>query len=281
MNGLNIPDSIKKKGLLYQRIYNGLIIRPYRKYISYKVIKSISWALGNGYRLIDTSAAYNNEKLIQEGIENSGVKRKELFIVTRVSNNEQWNGNIRKALQDSLRKLGLDYVDLYMFHWPVPNIFIQTWGKMEELYKEGLARSIGVANCHQHHLEALISTSSIIPAVNQFEIHPLMNQKELINFCRSKNINIMAYSPIGRLHEKIKNNQILNNLAEKHNKSVPQIVLRWHFQNGLVTVPRSLTPLNISANLNIFDFELSQDEIQRIDRINENLRLRFHPDQYN
>ncbi len=257
----------------------GKLLRPFcRKYQVLKFIRSTAKAIKMGYRLIDTSTSYGNEKYIKWAIRISGINRKDLFITTRISNQQQWEGNIRKSLTNSLKVLGLTYIDLYMFHWPVPDTFIATWKEMEVLYKEGPVKAIGVANCHQHHLETLLAHASVIPAVNQFEIHPLMSQKQLIAFCKSKGIVVEAYTPIGRNHEKLMGNVILQEISNKYQKTIPQIILRWHYQNGVIPVPRSSNAKRLRQNIFIFDFHLTLDEMEKIDSININLRLRYDPD---
>ena len=262
----------------FARIPRAIVFRIWRKWRAFKLTLSIATAIRSGYRLIDTSAAYGNERIIRRGIRWSRESRENLFIITRVSNKQQWTGDIREALLESLRNLGMDYVDMYMFHWPVPDTYIQTWREMEKLYREGLAKAIGVANCHQHHLEALLASATVIPAANEFESHPLMNQKALISFCTSKGISVIAYTPIGRFHEKLTSNDGLKSLSLKYQKSISQIILRWHYQRGIIAIPRSTSSRHIKSNIAIYDFELSKDEMVKIDDINENLRLRYDPD---
>lgn len=265
-------------GKICNRLIQAFYYRIYSKILDLTFIFAISKAIKIGYQAIDTSAAYNNEKLIKWGIKLSRKRREELFITTRVSNHQQYDGNIRESLLKSMKSLGVDYIDLYMFHWPVTNVFINTWSQMEAIYKEGLVKSIGVANCHQHHLEMLLASASVVPAVNQFEVHPLFTQKPLIAYCKSKGILVEAYTPIGRNHEKLVKNKELQNISYKYNKTIPQIILRWHFQNEIIPVPRSFNSKRLKQNISIFDFELSSAEMTRINSINIDLRLRFDPD---
>ena len=169
-------------------------------------------------------------------------------------------------------------VDLYMFHWPVTGVYLDTWKQMEQLYKEGYCRAIGVANCHQHHLEAILKTAKVIPAVNQFEVHPLFTQKALIEFCKSRGIAVEAYTPIARFDDRLVRLPALNAIARKYNKSVVQIVLRWHIQNGIIPVVRSLNKRRQLENISIFDFGLTEEEVWKIDGFNINSRLRYDPD---
>ncbi|MDD3296101.1 MAG: aldo/keto reductase [Candidatus Omnitrophica bacterium] len=290
-NGIEIPPIIlgtahplhdKKLAQGKGKICNCLIRifynKIYSKFLVLKQVVAIAGAIKMGYRAIDTSAAYGNEKFIKWGIKLSGIKRRELFITTRVSNQQQWKGHIKKSLLESMRALGVDYVDLYMFHWPVTDVFIATWRQMESVYEEGLVKYIGVANCHQHHLEKLLAGALVVPAINQFEIHPLMTQKPLIAYCMSKGIAVEAYTPIGRNHEKLMRNDILKKLSKKYNKTIPQIILRWHYQNRIISVPRSTSFKHLKENLCIFNFELTPEEMKKIDSINTDLRLRYNPD---
>lgn len=279
MHDINIPAWVSSKfGLLGRVFYLNLIRRLQKIYMSYKLSFVVKAALNNGYRMIDTSAYYNNEYLIRRGIRWSKVSREELFIITRASNQQQWSGDIRGALLESLEALGMDYVDLYMFHWPVPDAFENTWKQMEELYKEGLVKAIGVANCHKHHLAKIDKISTITPMVNEYEIHPLFTQDELVDYCKKKGIVPIAYTPIGRHHQKLIENQTLNALSKKYNKSIPQIILRWHIQRGTPAIPRSMKKKNVIDNINVFDFSFTKEEVRLIGSINENLRLRFDPD---
>ncbi len=280
MHGIEVPEWVQSGACLRLRraLYHRMIYRARRMLKGLKLCWSVRTAIRSGYRLIDTSASYNNEHLIRRGIRWSGVPRSELFIITRISNQQQWSGDVRGSLLKSLKNIGTDYVDLFMFHWPVPDVYLKTWREMEQLHCEGLTRSIGVANCHRHHLEALLEIGTVVPAVNEFEVHPLMSQNELVDFCASKGIAVIAYTPIGRFHGKLADSPVLIKLSVTHGKSIPQIILRWHFQRGSVTIPRSLSSRHIKSNIAIFDFELSSDEMARIEGINENLRLRYNPD---
>lgn len=260
---------------LAQRAYNKLHrkISDEKKYIG-AVINSIKV----GFTLIDFSAAYGNEQLIGKAIKRSGIERKNLFLTTRVSNNRQQKGNIREQLFNTLKNYGTDYVDLYMFHWPVTGVYSDTWKQMEQLYKEGYCRAIGVANCHQHHLEEILKIGDIVPQINQFEVHPLFTQKPLIEYCKSKNIAIEAYTPIARFDDRLVRLPALKAIAAKYNKTIVQIVLRWHIQNGIIPVVRSLNKKRQLENISIFDFELTSEEIKTIDGFNINSRLRYDPD---
>ena len=276
MYGVESPKWIKGrwiKALYHRTIYKILwIVR------GFKMAFAIKFAIKAGYRMIDTSASYNNGFFIKLGIEWSKVKRKDIFIITRIGNVEQWNSSVKESVNKSLRSLDTDYIDLFMFHWPVPDQFINTWNEMEEAHKEGLVKSIGVANCHKSHLEKIAQMSSLTPAVNEIEIHPLMSQVELVEYCFSKNIFPMAYTPLGRMHEKIVNNDLLIKISQKYNKTFSQVILRWHIQRGIPAIPRSMNKENIEKNIDIFDFKLDHLEMGSIDSMNENLRLRYDSD---
>lgn len=234
-------------------------------------------ALNAGYRLFDTSAAYGNEKWLGLGRLISFQKRDSIFITSKISNYDRRNYSTAEALKQSLRRLRLDYLDLYLIHWPMPG-FEQTWLDMIELKKAGLIRSIGVANFNQHHLLDLMKISDTIPAVNQIELHPLLSQKPLVKFCSEKGIQVEAYSPVARMHQKIINNPILKTLSEKYQKSIPQIIFRWDFQNHIIAIPKASAKKRLDENISIFDFELSKEDMEQIDSINIDFRVRHDPD---
>jgi len=244
-----------------------------------EVIRSVYWALKCGYRMIDTSSAYNNLHLIRIALKLSGVKREEVFITTRVSNKQQFSKlPIVNFLQKDLKKLGITYIDLYMFHWPVTDHFVNTWMQMEEIYKAGYARSIGVANCNIYHLKEILRKGTITPMVNQFEVHPFFTQKKIIKFCKENNIQIEAYTPLGRNNKELLTNEELLAIANKYNKTIPQIILRWNIQNGIIPIPKSRNKDRLKQNINIFDFELTSGEILTVDNLNRDMRLRYDPD---
>ena len=242
-----------------------------------ELMNVVNLATRYGYRAYDTSDAYKNEQALGEGIRKSGLNRKSIFISTKLSNRQQKTGNIKKSLEKSMEYLGVDYIDLYLMHWPNPGTFLDSWIQMEQVYKEGKVRSIGVCNFHKQHFDELLRVASIIPVINQIEIHPLLSQKPLLKYCCELNIKGMAYTPLARMHEKLISNNILNDLSHKYNKSVPQIILRWDYQLGLISVPKSSNDIRLKENISIFDFELSNDEIAQINRINEDYRIRYNP----
>lgn len=241
-------------------------------------VDRLAESLKMGYRLIDYSSAYGNEQLLKKAIKKSGLYREDLFIISRAANNDQYNKCVRKSFMLSLKKIGVEYLDLYMFHWPVTGHYIDTYKEIENIYKEGLVKAIGVCNCHQHHLEAIMKECEITPMVNEFEVHPLFTQKPLIQFCKNHNIHVIAYTPLARNDDRLRSNLILRRIAQKYNKNIYQVILRWDIQNGLSPIPRSKNPERNRANFDIFDFELTEEEIKAIDSININSRLRYDPD---
>ena len=250
----------------------------YRMKSTGKFIDAVSHSLQIGFTLLDYSAAYGNEKEIGKAVKKSGIERKNIFLTARVSNSQQKKGNIREQLFSTLKKYGTDYVDLYMFHWPVTGVYLDTYRQMEQIYKDGYCKAIGVSNCHQHHLEEIFKICDIAPQINQFEVHPLFTQKPLIEYCKSKNIAVEAYTPIARFDERLFRLPALNAIAVKYNKTAVQIVLRWHIQNGIIPVVRSLNKKRQQENISIFDFELTNEEMKTIDGFNINSRLRYDPD---
>lgn len=260
---------------IFQKVYNKFVRRPYLK-SSY--VDAVAHSFRIGFNLLDYSAAYGDGSLIGKAILKSGVQRKDLFLTTRITNRDQIQGTIRDSLFKQLKGFGTDYVDLFMFHWPVPDYYLSAWKEMVNLYKEGYCRAIGVANCHPHHLEALLGVSDVVPAINQIEIHPLFTQKELIQYCFERNIAVEAYTAIARFDDRLIRLPLLKNIAKKYNKTIVQVILRWHIQNGVIPIVRSLNKKRQIENISIFDFQLSSEEMKLIDAININSRLRYDPD---
>ena len=241
-------------------------------------VTAIENALNLGYRLIDYSSAYGDGKLLQKAIAKSGVKREELFITTRVSNRAQREGRVREEFMKFLKNMNLEYVDLLQFHWPVTDLYLDTWREMEKLYEEGYVKHLGVANCHQHHLEEIFKICKHRPEVGQFEIHHLFTQKPLIQYYKDYGIVVEAYTPIARYDDRLVRLPLLKKLEKKYNKTFVQIILRWHVQNGVIPLVRSMSKEHQLENISIFDFELSPDDMVAIDAININSRLRYDPD---
>lgn len=267
----------QKKGILsfLFKVLNKFFYRPITKM---KFVNSVSNAFKIGFRLLDYSSAYGDGKLIGKAIKKSGINREELFITTRVSNFAQREKRVREEFLSFLHNAGLEYVDLLQFHWPVTDLYLDTWREMENLKDKGLVKHLGVANCHQHHLEEIFKICKYRPEIGQFEIHPLFTQKPLIQYYKDNGIVIEAYTPIARYDDRLVRLPLLKNLEKKYNKSFIQIILRWHIQNGVIPLVRTLSCEHQKENFDIFDFELSDEDMKLIDGININSRLRYDPD---
>lgn len=244
-----------------------------------EVVDSVKAAIKAGYRSIDTATVYGNEEGVGQAIRESGVAREELFITTKVWNNDQGYDSTLAAFDLSLSKLGLDYVDLYLVHWPIRAKYKDTWRALEKLYADGKVRAIGVSNFQIDHLEDLLTETNVKPMVNQVELHPLLSQLELREYCKAQGIQIEAWAPLAQGN--LLDNEVIADIAARHNKTLPQVILRWDLQNGIVTIPKSVKEERIIANADIFDFELSEDEISRINALNNNQRFGSHPDRFN
>lgn len=247
-----------------------------------ELVNAVKAAIKNGYRSIDTAAIYENEagvgQGIREGLQETGIFREEVFVTSKVWNADLGYDSTLAAYEKSLQKLGLDYLDLYLIHWPVEGKFKEAWRALETLYKEGKVKAIGVSNFQIHHLEELMKDAEIKPMVNQVEFHPRLTQKELRAFCVEQGIQVEAWSPLmqGQLFE----NEVLQEIAAKYNKTVAQIILRWDLQNGIITIPKSTKEHRIIANSEVFDFELSPEDMSQIDNLNQNHRVGPDPDNF-
>lgn len=230
--------------------------------------KAIAAAANAGYRLIDTASAYKNEENVGRGILKCGIPRKDLFITTKIWNTAQRLGDIQGAFERSLERLKLDYVDLYLIHWPVPGCYLSTWKELEAIHESGRALSIGVSNFEIRHLEELFKVSGVIPAVNQIECHPLCYPKELIEYCQSKGIQVQAYAPLAR--GAYLDNDVLCVLGTKYGRTPAQIGLRWAVQKGISVIPKSVNPDRIASNGAIFDFAIEQEDMDILDTLNQN-----------
>lgn len=244
-----------------------------------EVIKAVKAAIHHGYRSIDTASLYQNEEGVGKAIRESEIPREELFITTKVWNTDQGYDSTIQAFETSIQKLGLDYVDLYLIHWPVAGIYKDTWKALEKLYKDGRIRAIGVSNFQIHHLQDLIGTADIKPMVNQVEYHPSLTQEELNAYCKQEGIQLEAWAPLKR--GQLQDNPTIVALANKHKKTPAQIILRWDLQNGVVTIPKSVKEHRIIENADIFDFELSTEDMNQINSLNQNERTGADPDNFN
>lgn len=243
-----------------------------------EVERSVATAIETGYRSIDTAAFYGNEMGVGKAVRASSLPREELFITTKVWNDRQGYDETLKAFAESQRKLDLDYVDLYLVHWPISGKYKDTWRALEKLYKDGSVKAIGVCNFNIHHLEDLLKESEINPMVNQVEFHPRLTQKELLGFCNEHDIQLEAWGPLMR--GKILDDPTLVELANKYGKTAAQVVLRWELQLGVVTIPKSVHEKRIKENADLFDFELSPEEMAKIDDLNKNERTGPDPDEF-
>jgi diketogulonate reductase-like aldo/keto reductase len=262
-------------------ILNNGVVMPWFGLGTYKaegeeVAKAVTTALELGYRSIDTAAVYGNEEEVGRSIAASGVDRDSLFVTTKVWNSDQGYDTTLRAFETSSKKLGLDVIDLYLIHWPGNDKYKETWRALERLNQEGRVRAIGVSNFQIHHLQELLKDSDTVPVINQVELHPRFIQKELHDFCAQHHIQIEAWAPLmkGRLQE----NELLKNIADKHGKTVSQVILRWGLQSRIVIIPKSVTPSRIKENSEIFDFELSQEELAAISGLDAGERIGTDPD---
>ncbi|KQL33170.1 glyoxal reductase [Bacillus sp. FJAT-25509] len=246
------------------------------------VIDSVKAAIRNGYRSIDTAAIYQNEEGVGQGIrealEENGLKREDLFITSKVWNADLGYQSTIDAFELSLKKLGLDYLDLYLIHWPVEGKYVESWKALETLYKDGKVKAIGMSNFQIHHLKEVMANAEIMPMINQVELHPMLSQVELREFLKENSIQVEAWAPLmqGQLFE----SETLSQIANKHNKSIAQVVLRWHLQNGIVIIPKSIKEHRIQENANIFDFELTEEDMSQINSLNQNHRVGPDPDNF-
>lgn len=240
---------------------------------------AIKYALESGYRHIDTASIYGNEMGVGQAIKDSGVPREEIFLTTKVWNTEQGYDSTIDAFEASLKRLEQDYVDLYLIHWPVLDKYLDTWRALEELYQQKRVRAIGVSNFLVHHLKDLLPQCEIKPMVNQVEFHPRLLQPTLLDFCKSEQIQLVAWSPIMR--GKVMEFPQLIEIGEKYGKSPAQVVLRWDLQHQVVTIPKSARQDRIQSNADIFDFELSDEEMVLIDQMDRGERTGPDPDNFN
>lgn len=252
------------------KLHNGIEMPPIimsTNWMDYPTMKRVVTAgLEIGYRAFDTARDYGNEHIVgqvlKECLQELGIKREEIFITTKIGNGQQRLGNIDQQIDMSLRNLQTDYVDCWLMHWPYPDYFVDTYHKMEKVYKTGKVKAIGMANYHVRHFEQLWKEGfDIAPHCVQFEHHPMRTADDILEFCRSHNIAVQAYSPLCRMIDAIKKSSILNEIANKKGKTIGQVILRWHYQHQSVPCFKSLKPKRLAENFDIWDFELTQEEM--------------------
>lgn len=242
--------------------------------------ESVETAIGLGYRHIDTAAAYNNEQGVGAAVRASGVRREDLFVTTKLRNGEQGYESAPAAFRASLERLGLDYVDLYLIHWPSParDAYVESWRALERLYADGLVRAIGVSNFLPHHLTRLISDTQVVPAVDQIEVHPRFQQREVGGLASERGIAIEAYSPLGQGAEL--SDPVIARIAEEHAATPAQVILRWHLDKGRIAIPKSATPSRMAENLGAVGIALTADDLKRIDALESGQRVGGNPDTF-
>jgi diketogulonate reductase-like aldo/keto reductase len=245
-----------------------------------EAVASVRKAIEVGYRSIDTAAIYRNEEGVGEAIRQAGIPREELFITTKVWNSDQGYKQTLQAFDESLKKLGLSYIDLYLIHWPMPknNTYIETYKALEKLYEDGKVRAIGVSNFNISHLERLLQECKVKPVLNQIECHPFLTQVEIKEFCTKHNIFVEAWSPLMQGGEVLEHN-VIKTLANAYGKTPAQIIIRWHLQTNVIVIPKSVTPTRIEENYNVFDFELSYEDMKKISDLNRNQRIGSDPEE--
>lgn len=244
-----------------------------------EVERAVQAALEAGYRMIDTAAIYGNEAGVGKAIQASGLPREEVFITTKLWNSSHAFDDALRAFDESLDRLDCDYVDLYLIHWPLPmeGKFTEAWSALEQIYESKRARAIGVSNFKPHHLNELLEVAKVVPAVNQIELHPMLQQGETRAYCAEQGIAVESYSPLMQAGEALEH-PVIANLARGYGKTPAQIILRWHVQSGLIVIPKSSKPERIRENFALFDFELSADDMRAIEALDRGQRIGADPD---
>jgi 2,5-diketo-D-gluconate reductase A len=242
--------------------------------------EAVGHALRTGYRSVDTAAAYGNEEAVREAVRDSGLQRGEVFITTKLFNDSHGREEAQKAFSASLALLGSDYIDMYLIHWPVPerDLYVETWQTLRALRDTELVRSIGVSNFQIEHLERIIDATGVVPAVNQIELHPRLQQPELRRFHAERGIATEAWSPLGQ--GELLDDPVIEEIASEHDRTPAQVVLRWHIQLGNVVIPKSVTPSRIEENFRVFDFELGEEEMRRLAELDRGERIGPDPDTF-
>lgn len=246
--------------------------------------EAVKHAIESGYRSIDTAKVYGNEEQvgqsIKEGLESTGLNREDIFVTSKLFFEDFGRENVAQAYETSIQKLGLDYLDLYLVHWPGTNeaVMIDTWKGMEDLYKDNRVKNIGVSNFNPDHFEALLAQVSIKPVINQVEFHPYFTQEKLRKYLEAQNIYMESWSPF--MNAQILNDETLNEIGKEVNKSAAQVIIKWNMQHNVVVIPKSVTSSRIEENIDVFDFELSAEQMKRIDDLNKDQRIGPDPDTF-
>lgn len=271
--------------MIYKTLNNGVHI-PILGLGTYKiganeteVYNAIRTALDAGFRHIDTAMLYENERPIGKAIRESGIAREDIFVTTKLWGTDVLKEDVQGGFDESMRKLDVGYVDLYLVHWAVAGKTEYAWAEMEKIYASGKARAIGVSNHMIHHLQEVLEMASVTPAVNQVELHPYLVQQDLVDFCFSKGILPEAWSPLGSKKVSLLENPLLMDLSLKYGKTPAQVVLRWNVEKGIVVIPKSSSAERQQQNLGVFDFELSAEDVQAINQLDKNYRTGIHPDE--
>jgi methylglyoxal/glyoxal reductase len=269
---LNINTRIK--------LNNGIEI-PVMGFGTYKltneksVRESVTAALEAGYRLIDTAQMYGNEKYVGAAVRESGIPREEIFVTTKLDNDQHSYDKARKSFDESMDRLNLGYIDLFLIHWPVEGLRIESWRALTEIYNQRGVKAIGVSNYTIRHLKELFKTSDVKPAVNQVEFNPFNYQSELLSFCKENGIRLEGYTPLSRTNKF--NNPVVQNLSAKYSKTPAQIFLRWSIQHNVIPIPKSSHRKRIKENSDIFDIDIEGQDMEKLDSLNENYRLAMDP----
>jgi len=273
---MNLQSTVKlNNGVLIPQVGLGVFLSKKGQ----ETESAVRWALEIGYRHIDTAAAYDNEEDVGKALKSSGVPRDQVFVTTKLWNADQGFEPALKAFDASRRRLGLDVIDLYLIHWPVKGKYKDSWRALEKLYSQGKVRAVGVSNFLVHHLEDLLRGAAVVPAADQVEFHPFLLQRPLLEFGRAKGIRHEAWSPLTR--GKMLDHQAITELARKHRRTNAQVVLRWHLQQGVVVIPKSVHRERIEENSRIFDFELPPEDMAKLDALDNGTRIGPDPDNFN
>lgn len=233
------------------------------------------WSFDAGYRHIDTASMYGNEKEVGEAVRRSGIPREEIFVTTKLWNDDHAYEKALRAFNKSLKNFGLDYIDLYLIHWPGTNKRKEAWKAFEKIYESGQCKAIGVSNYMIHHLEELFTYTNVIPAVNQCEFHPFLNTKDLLDFCNKHKIAFEGYSPLVRMRKQ--NHPVINQIMKKYSKTYSQILIKWSLQNDVITIPKSSKRERIISNADVFNFEISEEDMKLLNSLDEGLHTSWNP----